>query len=146
MSGDPVSWLLIEPGWTVYDANGEKVGKVKEVLADEQADIFHGVLVERGLRRRGGDRRRPDRADPRGRPPPRVAGRFAGAAPRQPCAHAAIRCNARRADRASPNGPQHSRKPTKSGPNPFVVAGAAFGVGTLLAKLIDWRGHAHPRR
>lgn len=53
MAGDPVSWLLIEPGWTVYDANGEKVGKVKEVLADEQADIFHGVLVECGLL--GGD-------------------------------------------------------------------------------------------
>ena len=48
-SGDPVSWLLIERGWTVYDAEGEKVGKVKEVLADEQADIFHGVLVDRGL-------------------------------------------------------------------------------------------------
>ena len=45
MSGDPVSWLLIEPGWTVYDASGAKVGKVKEVLADEQADIFHGLLV-----------------------------------------------------------------------------------------------------
>jgi uncharacterized protein YrrD len=49
MSGDPVSWLLIEPGWPVYDANGDKIGKVKQVLADEQADIFHGVLVERGL-------------------------------------------------------------------------------------------------
>ena len=48
---------------------------------------------------------------------------------------------------AAPSGPQHGRsKPGKSGPNPFVVAGAAFGVGTLLAKLIDWRGHAHPRR
>ncbi|MEX2559613.1 MAG: PRC-barrel domain-containing protein [Pirellulales bacterium] len=45
MSGEPVAWLLIEPGWTVYDAGGEKVGKVKEVLADEQADIFHGLLV-----------------------------------------------------------------------------------------------------
>lgn len=49
MTGDPVSWLLIEPSWTVYDAEGEKVGKVKEVLADAQADIFHGVLIERGL-------------------------------------------------------------------------------------------------
>jgi uncharacterized protein YrrD len=49
VSGDPVSWLLIEPGWTVYDATGDKVGKVKEVLADTQADIFHGVLVDRGL-------------------------------------------------------------------------------------------------
>ena len=43
---DPVSWLLIEPGWTVYDAAGDKVGKVREVLADERADIFHGLLVE----------------------------------------------------------------------------------------------------
>jgi len=34
----------------------------------------------------------------------------------------------------------------KTEPNPFAVAGAAFGVGTLLAKLIDWRSHAHPRR
>ena len=33
----------------MYDAAGDKFGKVKEVLADEQADIFHGVLVERGL-------------------------------------------------------------------------------------------------
>ena len=49
MTGDPVSWLLIEPGWTVYGAAGEKVGKVKEVLADMEADIFHGLLVERGL-------------------------------------------------------------------------------------------------
>jgi len=43
---DPVSWLLIEPGWTVYDAAGDKVGKVKEVLADQQADIFHGLVVD----------------------------------------------------------------------------------------------------
>jgi len=30
--------------------------------------------------------------------------------------------------------------------NPFVVAGAAFAVGAVLAKVIDWRGHAHPKR
>ena len=45
---------------------------------------------------------------------------------------------------AAPSGPQHRR--AKGGPNPFAVAGAAFGIGTLVAKLIDWRGHAHPRR
>ena len=45
---------------------------------------------------------------------------------------------------AAPSGPQHAAK--KGGPNPFAVAGIAFGVGTVLAKLIDWRGHAHPRR
>ena len=51
--------------------------------------------------------------------------------------------------RPSPGGPQlepRGRKSTKPGPNPFVVTGAAFAVGTVLAKLIDWRGHAHPRR
>jgi len=51
--------------------------------------------------------------------------------------------------RKSPGAPQldpRGRPGAKSGPNPFVVAGAAFGLGTVLAKLIDWRGHAHPRR
>jgi uncharacterized membrane protein YedE/YeeE len=47
---------------------------------------------------------------------------------------------------AAPNGPQHAVEAKKAGPNPFVVAGVAFGVGSLLAKLIDWRSHAHPRR
>jgi hypothetical protein len=31
------------------------------------------------------------------------------------------------------------------GLNPFLVAGAALAVGIVLAKVIDWRGHAHPR-
>lgn len=34
----------------------------------------------------------------------------------------------------------------RGGPNPFVVVGAGFALGVLLAKAIDWRGHAHPRR
>ena len=25
------------------------------------------------------------------------------------------------------------------------LVGAAFGAGVVLAKIIDWRGHAHPR-
>jgi sporulation protein YlmC with PRC-barrel domain len=47
MSDKPerVAWVLIEPGWKVVDANGEKVGKVDELLADEQTDIFHGLIV-----------------------------------------------------------------------------------------------------
>ncbi len=47
----------------------------------------------------------------------------------------------------APSGPQLGRrKPRgKGGPNPFVVVGASLAVGILLAKMIDWRGHAHPR-
>ena len=37
-------------------------------------------------------------------------------------------------------------KPPGSGPNPFVVVGAALAAGIVIAKLIDWRSHAHPRR
>jgi hypothetical protein len=46
---------------------------------------------------------------------------------------------------AAPSGPQHAKQ-RQGGPSPLVVVGAAFALGTLLAKLIDWRGHAHPRR
>jgi hypothetical protein len=48
----------------------------------------------------------------------------------------------------SPTSPQLGKrpKPKKSGgPNPFLVVGAAIVVGVVLAKWIDWRGHAHPR-
>ena len=31
------------------------------------------------------------------------------------------------------------------GPNPLLVLGVAFAVGIVVAKVIDWRGHAHPR-
>jgi hypothetical protein len=31
------------------------------------------------------------------------------------------------------------------GPNPFVVIGVALAVGVVTAKILDWRGHAHPR-
>jgi hypothetical protein len=37
---------MVERGWMVFDAYGKKVGKVDEVLGDEQIDIFHGLLVD----------------------------------------------------------------------------------------------------
>jgi hypothetical protein len=50
LSADPVSWLLIEPGWGVVDAEGADVGKVAEVAGDGQLDIFDGLVVAAGLR------------------------------------------------------------------------------------------------
>ena len=49
MSGDPVSWLLIEPGWRVVDASGEEIGKVEAVTGDSGADIFDGLAVATGM-------------------------------------------------------------------------------------------------
>ena len=46
MTNEPVSWLMIEPGWKVLGPDGQKVGKVDEVLADEPSAIFHGLVVD----------------------------------------------------------------------------------------------------
>ena len=43
---DPVSWLLIERGWEVVDAQGERVGNVDEVLGDPEHDIWDGLTVD----------------------------------------------------------------------------------------------------
>ena len=42
---DQVSWLLIEAGWTALAADGSEVGKVHEVIGDDNADIFDGLAV-----------------------------------------------------------------------------------------------------
>jgi len=49
---------------------------------------------------------------------------------------------------AAPSGPQVRAQPASDGegPNPFLVIGAALALGIVLAKIVDWRGHAHPRR
>jgi uncharacterized protein YrrD len=47
--GPPIAYLALEPGAPVYDANGKRMGTVKQVLADWQADIFEGLEIEAGL-------------------------------------------------------------------------------------------------
>lgn len=49
MSEEPVSWLVIEPGWSVVDADGDEIGKVEEVVGDTGEDIFNGLSVSTGL-------------------------------------------------------------------------------------------------
>jgi len=46
---DPVSWLLIEPGWHVVDASGGSIGKVEAVTGDSNADIFDGLAIASGM-------------------------------------------------------------------------------------------------
>jgi hypothetical protein len=46
---DPVSWLLIESGWTVVASDGTSVGKVDEVVGDTGKDIFNGLSITTGL-------------------------------------------------------------------------------------------------
>ena len=39
----------------------------------------------------------------------------------------------------------NGKRGKRGGPSPVVVIGAALAVGVVLAKVLDWRSHAHPR-
>jgi hypothetical protein len=49
----------------------------------------------------------------------------------------------------APSSPQLGSRPKakkkSGGPSPWIIVGAAFAAGIVLAKWIDWRGDAHPR-
>jgi hypothetical protein len=46
---DPVSWLVVEPGWAVVGSDGTEVGKVEEIIGDSGEDIFNGLSVSSGV-------------------------------------------------------------------------------------------------
>lgn len=45
---DPVSWIVVERGWSVVANDGSEVGKVDQVLGDTEVDIFDGLAVGAG--------------------------------------------------------------------------------------------------
>jgi hypothetical protein len=50
--------------------------------------------------------------------------------------------------RRAPAGPQLGGRPDlrrRNGPSPWLVLGGAIVGGYFIAKVVDWRGHAHPR-
>jgi hypothetical protein len=44
--GAPLSYLVLAEHTPVYSSDGERLGEVKRVLADEEADIFDGLIVD----------------------------------------------------------------------------------------------------
>ena len=44
------SYLLLQPGMTVLGRDNTQLGTVIEVVADEGADIFRGLVLSLGLR------------------------------------------------------------------------------------------------
>ena len=49
--GAPVSYLALEEATPVLAADGDEVGHVAHVLADEENDIFDGIVISHGLGR-----------------------------------------------------------------------------------------------
>jgi hypothetical protein len=47
--GAPISYLALDEGVPVYSSDGKEVGRVEHVLADADADIFDGVILDRSV-------------------------------------------------------------------------------------------------
>jgi uncharacterized protein YrrD len=51
--GQPASYLILKQGAPVYASDGEQVGRVEEVRADQENDIFDGLVIVHGMLARG---------------------------------------------------------------------------------------------
>jgi hypothetical protein len=133
MNGDALvdraaDWLDAQARSFRQDGDGWK-GRVADELADD-AEFLRKLkpsLIQARVRGEAPTGQKP------GTPAPRPAATQVSAPPPSPPP----------APRAEAKPPK--RKKARGGPNPFVVAGAALAVGILMAKIVDWRGHAHPR-
>jgi hypothetical protein len=47
--GEPSSYLALKEGCDVVSSDGEKVGTVQHVLADEEEDVFDGIVIDTQL-------------------------------------------------------------------------------------------------
>jgi len=47
--GAPSSYLTLAEGTAVYSSDGQDLGKVEHVLADTDADIFDGLVIDRSV-------------------------------------------------------------------------------------------------
>jgi hypothetical protein len=111
-------------------------------LVDQAADrlqrFANDAATEGGLLAKLAEPLADDAAFVRQLKPSLIRARFRGDAPLEgPPGHGVLT--------PSSPPPEQSGARGGAGPNPFVVIGAAFVAGIVLAKVIDWRGHAHPR-
>jgi hypothetical protein len=106
--------------------------------ADKLEELSDRAAAEGGLRARLSDELADDAVFLRKLKPSLMVARAKGEAP----------TNEKPGEpRRAPGGPQLPARtmPTRKGPNPWLVLGGAIIGGYFVAKVVDWRGHAHPR-
>jgi len=107
--------------------------------ADRLQELANRAASQGGAKSRLGQELADDAAFLRKLKPSLIAARARGEAPTNQKPQAGF---------VAPSGPQLGERPRprkRGGPNPFVIVAGAFAAGILLAKIVDWRGHAHPR-
>lgn len=45
----PIAWLALDEGTPILTSDGDQIGKVSEVIADREKDIFSGITFKPGL-------------------------------------------------------------------------------------------------
>ncbi len=116
-----------------------KVDEIVERGADRLQEAAETAAAEGGVKAKLADTLAEDAAFLRKLKPSLIAARARGEAPTDQKPGEGV---------AAPTGPQLGKRPKPpgtGGPNPYLVVVVALAAGILLAKVIDWRGHAHPR-
>jgi hypothetical protein len=126
-------------------ARGDGIGEwLSEELRDDAAFLkkLKPSLVKARVKNNGASHSGPASPEPEAPPP------TAAPAAETPVAETPVAASETMETRAAPPPKATSKKPKKKrrgGPSPVVIVGAALVAGIALAKVIDWRGHAHPR-
>jgi hypothetical protein len=112
-----------------------------DLLVDKGADRLQGLAQRAGQRGDGighwlAEELTEDAAFLRKLKPSLIVARARGENPSSPPAQAVPKPSGERPKK---------RKKRKGGPAPLLIVGGALAAGILIAKVIDWRGHAHPR-
>ncbi|MGH2808050.1 MAG: DUF2171 domain-containing protein [Actinomycetota bacterium] len=50
MTTEPISYLALPKGARIVSSDGEEVGRVSEVISDDEKDIFSGITFRHGVR------------------------------------------------------------------------------------------------
>ena len=115
-----------------------KADQALDTAADRVAAFVRDARAAGGLKGKLGDALADDPEFIRKLKPSLIKARAKGNGSVEPSPHAPSGAQVER-----PSIPKAKRR---GGPSPWLVVGAAFAAGYVLAKTIDWRGHAHPRR
>jgi hypothetical protein len=107
-----------------------------ERAADRLAGYARDAARENGLKAKLAGPLADDAALLRGMRPSRIAARLRGEPADEPSTAEPL---------PAPEPQSHRKGRPRRGPSPIVVAAGAFAVGLVIAKVVDWRSHAHPR-